>query len=555
LSKIYPFMRKSLLLLLFISFTCLAWSQNPKPSTNTSVARPKLVVGIVVDQMRWDFLYRYYDRFAPNGGFRRLLGDGFSCENTLIPYSPTYTACGHTCVYTGSVPAIHGITGNEWYDRDLKRVVYCSEDKTVKTVGSATQAGEMSPRNMFATTIGDELRLATNFRSKVIGVAIKDRGAILPAGHSANAAYWFDARTGDWVSSTYYMNELPGWLQKVNASKPADKYYNAGWNLLQPANTYVQSTEDEQKWEGKPFGADQTKFPYSLKAYTGKDYTKIATTPFGNTITEELAKAVLDGEQLGTRGITDFLAVSFSSTDYVGHTFGPNSIEAEDTYLRLDKDLGDLLNYIDKKVGKGNYLLFLTADHGVQNVPGFLAEHHLPGQLFGLGKMLSEMNTRIKEKLGVDSLIVASENYQLTFNAALLEKNKLDKSVVSRFLLPYIKAYPGVLNAVEMEDLSSSTVPEAMKMRLTNGFFNRRCGDIQIIFKPGWLDGFATGTTHGAVYPYDTHIPLLWYGWNVKPGKTNRETYMTDIASTVTAMLHIQMPSGAVGKVIEEVAR
>ncbi|HEV7780509.1 MAG TPA: alkaline phosphatase family protein, partial [Chitinophagaceae bacterium] len=281
------------------------------------IQRPKLVVGIVIDQMRWDYLYRFYDRYAPNGGFKRMLNQGFSCENTLIPYAPTITACGHSTLYTGAVPAISGITGNFWWDRDQARSVYCTEDKTVNTVGSTSALGKMSPKNMLVTSICDELRLATNFKSKVIGIAIKDRGGILPAGHSANAAYWYDNTTGNWITSTYYMNELPKWVSDLNAKGLVNKYYEQGWDLLYPAATYTQSTADEKSYEGKPFG---NTFPYDLKKFIGKDYGKISTTPMGNTLTAEMAKAAIVEEKLGADNITDMLTISFSSPDYIGHS-------------------------------------------------------------------------------------------------------------------------------------------------------------------------------------------------------------------------------------------
>ncbi|MBK5272760.1 MAG: alkaline phosphatase family protein, partial [Bacteroidia bacterium] len=313
-----------------------------------NVQRPKLVVGIVIDQMRWDYLYRYYDRYASNGGFKKLLNQGFSCENTMIPYVPAVTACGHSCIYTGSVPAIHGITGNLWWDNEQQRKVYCTEDKSVKTVGSNSSLGEMSPRNLLVTTICDELKLATNFRSKVIGIALKDRGSIITAGHSADAAYWYDNTTGDWITSTYYMNDLPKWVKDFNAQKLVNKYYKQGWNTLFPLNTYSQSTVDNTSWEGTLGG--EKGFPYDTKDFVGKNYYPITTMPQGNTLTTEMAKAAIKGEQLGADDITDFLAISFSSPDLIGHTFGPNSIEEEDDYLRLDKELGDLLDYLDSNV-------------------------------------------------------------------------------------------------------------------------------------------------------------------------------------------------------------
>ncbi|MEO6611884.1 MAG: alkaline phosphatase PafA [Chitinophagaceae bacterium] len=534
----------TVLLVLSISFTTRA---------QQTIQRPKLVVGIVIDQMRWDFLYRYYDRYDNNGGFKRLLNQGFTCENTLIPFAPTVTACGHSSIYTGSVPAINGITGNFWWDREQMRSVYCTEDKTVNTVGNNSVLGKMSPRNMLVTTIGDELRLATNFRSKVVGIAIKDRGGILPAGHSANAAYWYDNTVGSWISSTYYMNELPNWATDFNNQKLVDKYYKDGWSLLYPAATYIQSTADEKSYEAKPFGA---KFPYDMKAFSGKDYTKITSTPMGNTLTAEFAKAAVINEQLGTDNITDLLAISFSSPDYIGHTFGPNSIEAEDGFLRLDKDLGNLFEFLDKKVGKDQYTVFLSADHGVTQVPEFMKENKLPGGRVYMAVMMTQLNKTLNEKFKVNNIIVADDNYQLHFNHPLLDSATLNEKEVIDWAVDYLSSEPGIARVFALADLNTVPLPAVIRKMLNNGYYPRRNGEIQVILQPGYIDAFsATGTTHGLWNPYDAHIPLLWYGWGIKPGKTNRETYMTDIAPTIAAMLHIQMPSGNTGQVITEVMK
>jgi predicted AlkP superfamily pyrophosphatase or phosphodiesterase len=548
-------MHKPLLLFcsILLSFTSFAQS-NKGNSANNAPERPKLVVGIMVDQMRWDYLYRYYDRYAANGGMKRLLNQGFTCDNTLIPYTPTITACGHTCVYTGSVPAIHGITGNAWWDNLKMKSVYCTQDDSVKTVGNTGVNGLMSPRNMLTTTVCDELKIATNFRSKVIGIAIKDRGGILPAGHTANAAYWYDSRTGDWISSTWYMNDLPQWVKNFNANKFADKYYEKPWTTLYPVDSYVQSTGDEKKYEGRSFG-DQKTFPYDLSRYIGKSYGVIASTPGGNTMTAEMAKAAVINEQLGADDITDFLAVSFSTPDYVGHSYGPNSIEVEDTYLRLDRDFADLFTFLDTRVGKGQYLVFLTADHAVAHVPGFNEENKLPGRLFNDDGWRAEMNTSMKEKFGSDKLIVSNYNYQVHLNHPLMDSLKIDNRAVTDYIVSYISKQKGVSRVFALSDLMQVPLNEKIRKMIANGYFPRRCGDIQIIMEPGWIDGGSTGTTHGAWYPYDSHIPLLFYGWKIKPGKTNRETYMTDIAATVAALLHIQMPSGCVGEPISEVLR
>ena len=540
--------------LLFIVFATAQSTISPKilkVNGNDAVKRPKLIVGIVVDQMRWDFLYRYSNRYTPNG-FKRLLGEGFSCENAMIPYTPTVTAAGHTSIYTGSVPAINGIVGNDWWDKNTQSKMYCSQDNSVATVGSNSVNGKQSPHNMLVTTIGDELRLATNFRSKVIGIALKDRGSILPAGHSANAAYWYDTQSGNWITSTYYANALPKWVNDFNDKKVVDAYYENGWNTLYPIDSYIQSTADEKDYESKPFGATQTKFPYSLKQLEGKNYQSIATTPFGNTMTLELAKAAFENEKLGAGSETDMLCVSLSSTDYVGHSFGPNSVETEDTYLRLDKDIAAFLTYLDTKIGKGQYTLFLSADHGVAHVPGFMKENKLPGGIFSEGEVAKDLNAKLKEKFGLDKIVAGIMNYQVHLNHSLIDSANADEKAIVSFIIKTIQSNDAVAQVFELKNLANVTLNAQLKDRLSNGYNPTRSGDIQLVLKSGYIDYGKTGTSHGVWSPYDSHIPSLFFGWGIKQGHTNRETYMTDIAPTITALLHIQMPSGCVGKVVEE---
>ena len=537
----------TLVLLLLLSFL------TPRAQ---SVARPKLVVGIVVDQMRWDYLYRFYDRYTATGGFKRMLNQGFTCENTFIPYAPTVTACGHASIYTGSVPAINGITGNFWYDNMAGKAVYCTEDSTVTTVGSSTLAGLQSPRNLFVNTIGDEMRLASNFKGKVIGVAMKDRGSILPAGHSANGAYWYDAKTGDWITSTFYMSDLPKWVKDVNAKKLPDEYYKTGWNTLYPKDTYVQSTADENNYESKPFGADAKGFPYNFSKFVGTNYGVLTSTPYGNSFTTEMAKAAVTNEQLGSDAITDLLAVSFSSTDYVGHAFGPNSIEAEDIYLRLDKELGDLLDFLDSKVGKDQYTVFLSADHGAAHVPQFVKDKKMPGGVIDPNTLLENLNTALKDKFNKTGMVAELSNYQVVLNTRFIESNKVNAKELKEFIVNYLMKQPGIARAFDMENIQTTPLEPTIRKMINNGYFPNRCGQIQVIFQPQYIEGFAAGgTTHGLWNPYDSHIPLLFYGWGIKQGKTNRTTYMTDIAATLAALLHIQMPNGCVGEPIQEVMK
>lgn len=537
-------MARSLLVILSFVLSITVPAQNTAGSTATqssTLKRPKLVVGIVVDQMRWDYLYRYTNRYAENGGFKRLLNHGFSCENTLIPYTPTVTACGHASIYTGSVPAINGISGNDWWDYNQNKFVYCTEDTTAETVGSTTTSGQMSPKNLLSTTIGDELRLANNFQSKVIGIAIKDRGAILPAGHSANAAYWYDNKTGDWITSTYYTKELPSWAKDLNAKKLVDKYYAQDWPLLYPINTYDQSASNTRT------------FPRGTKQYVEKNYGVIAAIPYGNTFTFEMAKAAIIGEKMGENSNTDMLAISLSTPDYIGHAYGPNSVEQEDCFLRLDKDLGEFLDFLDEKIGKGNCLIFLTADHGVANMPSFLNDHKIPAGNFDSQKMEEELNSYLNTKYDNNNLVTGILNYQVYLNRNVIAAKKINKEAVYADVIQYLTKNPSIDRAFALDAISQTTLQPWLKEILSNGYYPNRSGDIQIVLRPQWIDGFLKGgSTHGVWNPYDAHIPLIWYGWNIKQGRTYRETYMTDIAATIAAMLSIQMPSGSIGHVIEE---
>jgi predicted AlkP superfamily pyrophosphatase or phosphodiesterase len=521
---------------------------------NADSAKPKLVVGIVIDQMRWDFLYKYSDRYG-KGGFNRLLNQGFTCENAMIPYAPSVTAAGHACIYTGSVPAIHGIAGNEWYNKITNQSVYCASDSMAKGVGTNHASnGNMSPRNMWTTSVCDELRIASNFRGKAVGVCIKDRGAIFPAGHAANAAYWYDASSGQWISSDYYMKELPGWLKKINASNIVEKYYKQNWNTLYAKDSYLQSTKDEQIYESKFKKNPSSSLPYRLDTLNG-NFSIISATPYGNSMTIDIAKAAIENHDLGKDNFTDILALSFSSPDYIGHQFGPNSVEIEDTYLRLDRDLAEFLNFLDKKIGTDQYTIFLSADHGVAHVPGFMKQNKLPGEVLSATKYIIDINELVKEKYKIDDVIKAEHNYQLYLNDKGIAESGANKAEVVALIIAEVKKYEGVSDAFLLSELAIKPIPEMIKEKLVNGYNAQRSGDIQVLLKPGYFDGWVTGTTHGTVYNYDTHIPILWYGKGIKQGKTSRTVYMSDIAPTLAALLHIQMPNGSVGNVITEVVK
>jgi predicted AlkP superfamily pyrophosphatase or phosphodiesterase len=545
--------------LLFFISSCMH-----RKNDASGIARPKLVIGIVIDQMRWDYLYRFYNRYG-NGGFKRLMNEGYKCENTNVSYLPSYTAPGHTCIYTGSVPSIHGMAGNNWIDNQTGRSWYCVDDDAARQVGDKSNNPSFSPRNLYTTTITDELKLATNFRARTYGIAIKDRGAILPAGHAADAAYWYDDKTGYFVTSTYYKPEHqnPAWLQNFNKREMADSLAKLNWSLLYDSSTYLYSTKDMTEYEDAFKGESAPVFPHKVNMLGKQDrVAAIKTMPAGNTFTLAMARACINGEQLGSHDETDFLAVSLSSTDYAGHQFGPNALEMEDMYLRLDKDLADFFSYLDNTVGKGNYLLFLTADHGAAHNPKFLIDNNIPAGI--AMNVAADLNNYLKTEFKTDSPLVRGVmNYQVFLNDDNIAANKklhrdeIKTSIRNWILNTMQKTYKvDVSYVLDMENLNSTPVPEPMRTMAINGYNYKRSGCLQIILNPGWFESDRfTGTTHGSWNPYDTHIPLLWYGWHIPKGETARPVGMIDITPTLAALLHIQTPNGSIGKPIEGIVK
>ncbi|MEY3620456.1 MAG: hypothetical protein RLZZ391_822, partial [Bacteroidota bacterium] len=502
----------SILCFVILSFTSFA--QAPKSIQTSTTTKPKLIVGIVVDQMRWDYINQFKPYFNSQQGFLRFMNEGASCNNNLIPYVPTVTACGHTAVYTGATPALHGITGNQWYDNYKQRNVYCVEDPTVQSVGvEGSPAGKMSPVNVWTSTIGDEIKLSTNFKSKVIGISIKDRGAIIPAGHSADGAFWYDSKSGNFISSTYYGKNLPTWVSDYNAAHRVDSLYAKGWNLSLAKSVYEENCDgDINPYEATPLGTEQKGFPYTLNQFIGKDYGKIASTPYGNSLVLELAEKALVGAQMGQDDKTDLLAISFSSPDYIGHSFGPNSWETMDGYIKLDAMIAQLFASLDKQVGKNNYTVFLTADHAVANIPDYAKKHKIPGGLISESGLKKELGQLLIKKGMDEKLIAAIGEYNIHFNHPLMDSLHVDQEDLVEIVRNYVEQKPGILQVVESREAAEAALPAPLRERIVNGYNPQRSGDLFIVTKSGYMDGYATGTNHGVFYNYDAHIPLLWYG-------------------------------------------
>lgn len=527
---------KSTIILFFISFSV---------SIAQKTEKPKLVVGIVVDQMRYDYLYRFYDKYS-NNGFKRMMNEGFNCRNNQYQYASTITGPGHAHVYSGSVPAISGIVGNEWYDKVDNRPMYVVEDSTVNLVGiGSITAGKMSPKNLKVTTITDQLRISNQFKSKVIGIAIKDRGAILPAGHTGTA-YWFDASKGNWISSTFYGETLPAWVTNFNNLKYPEQYASQMWETMLPIETYTETEDDDQPYEASVMGESKAVFPH--KVTTGG----IATTYFGNEITKNFALAALDAENLGKSTFTDFLAISFSSPDYAGHAFGPQSKEIEDIYLRLDKDIAEILTTLDAKIGVGKYTVFLTADHGVAEIPAFLKKNKVPAGIFTSLELKGAADKILIGKYGPGRYILDSDNYQLYLDRETLKIKGISVEEIAESLRMGMWKTEGLYTVINLEDANNANIPDYYKSKLTNIYNPKRSGEIMILLEPAHFAGYIKGTTHGTMYAYDTHVPLLFFGCGIKKGEMNKPTAIADIAPTLAQLLKILEPNGSVGTPISE---
>jgi predicted AlkP superfamily pyrophosphatase or phosphodiesterase len=551
------FSKKILLLAITVfSLQATAQKKNQAPAHSENIpAKPKLVVGIVVDQMRYDYLIRFKDDFS-SGGINRLIREGFLFENANYNYVPTYTAPGHACIYTGTTPSVNGIIANDWYDRELGKTINCVGDSTVKPIGTTSISGKMSPKNLLSTTITDELRLATNYRSKVVGIALKDRGAILPAGHTPSGAFWHDPYTNNWITSTYYMTQLPEWVQRFNARRLTDSLLSTPWVPLKDMSAYNESTQDSTAYEGLFRGEKSPVFPHNLPEIKKDDEELIRKTPAGNTFTEMFAKAAIEGERLGTGKDIDFLTVSFSSTDYVGHMYGINAMELQDTYLRFDRDIEDFLNYLDATIGKNNYLLFLTADHGAASNPIYNKDHHLPGEELDADTMFNALDTFLTQKYGPGNYISNRNAHQIYLNRKLLEEKNIDPKKMRDQCAAFVKQFNGIAEVLTCDELQRENCRQGIGSFIQNGYNDKRSADVLIELKPGWMDWYTkTGTTHGSAYSYDTHVPLIFFGNNIPHGSSNASVVIADVAPTVAALLGIENPSGTSGKQLKDLLK
>ncbi len=519
-----------LVLLGLLSFQTIAQNQ------------PKLVVGVVVDQMRMDYIYRYWDKYSENG-FKKLMSEGFTCKNAHFNYIPTYTGPGHASIFTGATPMNHGIIANDWYDKASGKEIYCVSDSLRNSIGTKNKQGKMSPSLLLAPTLGDAFKVSTQFRGKTIGISLKDRGAVLPAGHSADAAYWMDYESGHFISSDHYMSSLPKWVKAFNAEKHADKLAKEGWQTLLALEKYTESTEDNTPYEKIYNKNGYPVFPYDLpQLIKDKGYYAFANSPFGNTIVRQFAEQAIINEDLGEDEFLDLLTISFSSPDMVGHSFGPQSIEIEDTYIRLDLEIAELISSLNERVGEGNYTLFLTADHAAAQVPAYLKDHKIPTDYFETERFESELNAMLVAQFGAGNWVLSFSNQQLFLNHALIDSKVINEEEMLNSIQDFALDFKGVASVLSAKQLQHPLPNDQFASMAQRGWNPLRSGDMVVQFLPGWMSYGHQGTTHGSSYNYDSHVPIMFYGFGVKQGVELNPVDITQIAPTISIITSTAFP-------------
>lgn len=522
--------------------------------------KPKLVVGIIIEQLRFDQLERFADRLGQNG-IRRLLNEGTSFQNASYQYMLTQSAPGHATISTGTEPAWHGITSDNWYLALRNELIYCSKDMNVRPAGDTLPSGSHSPVNLLASTFTDELKMATGGNSKVFGIGLKEHPSIFSAGHSADCAYWFDNASGSWISSSWYIDSLPAWVNDFNAQKYPEAFLYNQWDLLRPLQDYSDCISDANVFEAGFNG--QNYFPYDLRKIGNKgnpaprhDLSVIQETPFGNTLTTSFAKALIENEKLGRDDITDFLAICYTSTDYIGHRFGPSSYEMADAIFRLDKEIEDIITYLVDSIGKKNILVYFTSAHGISEIPGILEDNRIPSGYFRQDQALYLLRSYLKALYGEGEWIKGYSESQVFLNRTLIEDSKIPLEDVQKKVARFIVQFSGIASAYPYSAFEVNDFGEGNLKRIINSFSPQRSGDVIITFYPGWVEKVNDYVTnHNSPYECDSHVPLIWYGWSVDRARITREVNMTDIAPTLSSILKVPYPNACTGEPLFELFR
>ena len=516
--------------------------------------KPKLVIAIVVEELKYDQLEKLRDKLSENG-IKRLINEGTYFKNASYQYMLTQSAPGHATISTGAEPSFHGITADDWYVPLKNELINCTKDLTVNSVGGSFETGLHSPVNLLVSTFSDELQMSTNRKSKAFGVGLRESSAIFMAGHAANAAYWFDNTTGTWMSSTYYISSLPAWVNDFNAMKFSDTYLNSVWSPLKPASYYVDCLPDSNDFEA---GFNHMNyFPYDLKKLRAKnDYSLLRETPFGNSLTANFAIRLLQNEQLGKHDVTDYLSICFSATDYIGHRFGPSSVEMGDAILRLDEDIKNLLNYVNDSIGKKNVLIYFTAAHGISEIPTVLEKNRIPSGYFKQNQALQLLRSYLNAVYGEGNWVKGYSEKQIFLNRTLIEDARLSLDDVQKKVARFLVQFTGVEAAYPYSAFEANDFGNGNLKRIINNFSPQRSGDVIVILNPGWVDQ-ATDyvTNHNSPYEYDSHVPLIWYGWSVNRATVTRQVNMTDIAATLSTLCKVPYPNACTGEPMFELFR
>lgn len=511
---------------------------------------PKLVVQIVVGQMRYDFLNRYWTSFGEDG-FKKLINEGTSFTNARYNYLLTQSAPGYATIATGANPSAHGIIGQDWYVRLTDEVMEAVGDDEVNTIGGSYKEGKYSPKNLIATTIADEMKLGHRFKSKVIGVGLDPHAAILSSGNAADAAYWYDNENGNWITSSYYLDSLPEWVEQFNKKKLADTYLSREWKNSWPLIDYLASINDTNDYE---IGFDgKSVFPYDIEelSRTGRkkiDYRLLKQIPFGNSYTKDFAIEAIIKENLGEDKFPDFLSVNFSAMEYINNNFGITSVEMQDAYLRLDKEIAHLLSFLHEELGKENVLVLLTSDHGVAHVPQYLEDNNIPAGYFNFNKAISLLISYLKIIYGNGNWIQTYNNHQLYLDHDLILNSKLSIKEVQDVCAGFLLQFSGVYKVMTAENLLNTNYSSGMYSKMQNSFNQKRSGDVIISLEPGWIEKGKYVTRHNSSYAYDAHVPLVWYGWQVKRGKVHELVDITSIAPTLAILLKTSFPNTSTSK-------
>ncbi|HNY53134.1 MAG: alkaline phosphatase family protein [Bacteroidales bacterium] len=522
--------------------------------------KPSLIIGIVVEQLRFDQIERLRDRFSDNG-IKRMINEGTFFKNASYDYMLTQSAPGFSTIATGTEPAYHGITSDNWYVPLKNEFIYCTKDISVNPVGGSYESGLHSPVNLNASTFADELKIATGKKSKVFSVGVKEQSAILTAGHSTDGVFWYDNVTGGWMSSTYYVQALPSWVNDFNAMRRQEAYLNSSWTLLKEAEAYSTCLPDSNKFE-KGFGG-QNYFPYDLNKLSksgGRNSDRnnafLRETPFADALTTDFAIKLIEEEELGKDDVTDFLSICYSSTDYIGHRFGPSSVETADAIFRLDKNIETLLNYLNDNLGKRNILVYFTSAHGVAELPQVMADNRVPSGYFMQNQALQLLRSYLNAVYGEGDWVKGFTERQVFLNRTLIEDARLQIEDVQKRTARFLNQFTGVASAYPYYAFEANDFGNGHLRKIINSFSAQRSGDVIITLLPGWVEaeeGHLTG--HNSPYEYDSHVPLIWYGWTVNRSTVMRKVNLTDVAATLSSLCRIPYPNACTGEPMPELFR